>query len=49
MDPWPFVVAAYAISAVTVAALTIGSWLAMRRAEAQAQSLAEALGSRREG
>ena len=44
MDPWPFVVAAYAISAVAVSALTVASWLAMRRAEADA----EALGSRRE-
>ena len=45
MSPWPFVIAAYAISAVTVAVLTLASWAAMRRAEAQA----EALGSRREG
>ena len=39
MDPWPFVIGAYAIAALGVGGLCIGSWLAMRRAERLADSL----------
>jgi hypothetical protein len=39
MNPWPFVAAAYAIALVGTAALTAWSWIAMRRAEAQADAL----------
>lgn len=34
LDPWPFVIAAYAIVIVAAAALSLLSWRAMRRAEA---------------
>ena len=33
MNPWPFVVAAYALTLGGTAALVAVSWLAMRRAE----------------
>lgn len=33
LDPWPFVIAAYAIVAVAVVALSLLSWRAMRCAE----------------
>jgi hypothetical protein len=33
LDPWPFVIAAYAIVVFAVAALSLLSWRAMRRAE----------------
>ena len=33
LDPWPFVVAAYAIGVLGTLALVGWSWLAMRRAE----------------
>jgi len=39
MNPWPFVVAAYGIALVGTAALTLWSWIAMRRAEAEADAL----------
>ena len=39
MNPWPFIVAAYAISVAAVALLVLASWAAMRRAEAAAASL----------
>ena len=39
MNPWPFVTAAYAIALVGTLALTLWSWLAMRRAEARAETL----------
>ena len=39
MNPWPFVAAAYAIGLSGTAALTAWSWIAMRRAEAQADAL----------
>jgi len=34
LDPWPFVVAAYAITGIVVALISLLSWRAMRRAEA---------------
>ena len=33
MNAWPFVIAAYAITLSAAAALTLASWLAMKRAE----------------
>ncbi len=33
LDPWPFVIAAYAVSVIGTLALVGWSWLAMRRAE----------------
>lgn len=33
LDPWPFVMAAYAIGVFGTLALVAWSWLAMRRAE----------------
>ena len=39
MSPWTLVIASYAIAFAGTAALTLWSWLAMRRAEAQAESL----------
>ena len=33
MNPWPFVVAAYAVTLGATGALALISWLAMRRAE----------------
>ena len=39
MNPWPFVIAAYALTLIGTAALALSSWAAMRRAEAQAAKL----------
>ena len=39
MSHWPFVIGAYAVTLAGVAALTAQSWLAMRRAEAEAERL----------
>ena len=39
MNPWPFVIGAYAFSILATAVLTLGSWTAMRRAEAEAGKL----------
>ena len=33
LDPWPFVIAAYALGVAATLALAAWSWLAMRRAE----------------
>jgi len=33
LDPWPFVIAAYALGVCATLALALWSWLAMRRAE----------------
>ncbi len=33
MNPWPFVIAAYALTFLAAAALAAFSWRAMRRAE----------------
>ena len=45
MNPWPFIIAAYALTLGATVALTLWSWAAMRRAERQA----EQLGRNREG
>jgi hypothetical protein len=39
MNPWPFVIAAYALMVAGTLALVGGSWIAMRRAEAEAERL----------
>jgi hypothetical protein len=39
MSPWPFVCGAYAFAVGGTFALTAWSWIAMRRAEAQADKL----------
>jgi Zn-dependent protease with chaperone function len=39
MNPWPFVIGAYAIALVATVAMTVLSLLAMRRAEAQADRI----------
>jgi hypothetical protein len=39
MNPWPFILAAYAFSLSATALLVVLSWTAMRRAEAQAAKL----------
>ena len=33
MNPWPFVIAAYAVTLGGAGALALASWLAMRQAE----------------
>ncbi len=39
VDPWPFIVAAYAITILGTLAVTFWSWRAMRRAERDADAL----------
>ena len=39
MNPWPFVVAAYAAALLGTVGLVLWSWSAMRRAEAEASKL----------
>jgi hypothetical protein len=39
MNPWPFVIAAYAVTMVATAALVLLSWRSMRSAEAAAERL----------
>ena len=39
MSPWPFIAGAYALTLLATAAVTLWSWLAMRRAEAEAAKL----------
>jgi hypothetical protein len=39
MDPWPFVIAAYALTLAGTGGLWLWSWLDMRRAERRAESL----------
>ena len=39
MNPWPFVIAAYAVTIVATAALLIWAYANMRRAEAAADAL----------
>ena len=39
MNPWPFIFAAYAIALVGTLSVTLWSWTAMRRAEADASSI----------
>ena len=39
MNPWPFVISAYAVAVVATAGLLLRAFLTMRRAEAAADSL----------
>ena len=39
MNPWPFVIAAYAVAGLGTLALTLASLVAMRKAERAAESL----------
>lgn len=39
MNPWPFVIAAYAVTGLGTALLALLSWRAMARAEAAAETL----------
>jgi hypothetical protein len=39
MNPWPFVIAAYAIALGGTFSLLLWSWMAMRRAEAEVEAL----------
>ena len=39
MNPWPFVLAAYAVALAGTAALLLLSFVSMRRAEAEAETL----------
>ena len=41
MNPWPFIWGAYALTIGCVLLLTLWSWAAMRRAEAEASALSE--------
>ena len=38
MNPWPFVIAAYAVAVALTAGLMLASYLSMRRAEAAADN-----------
>ena len=42
MDPWPFVIAAYAVALLGTAGVTLWSVAAMRRAEREAEKLGRA-------
>ncbi|HTU10900.1 MAG TPA: heme exporter protein CcmD [Allosphingosinicella sp.] len=39
VDPWPFIVAAYAITILGTLAVTFWAWRAMRKAERDAEAL----------
>ena len=39
MNPWPFVIAAYAVAVIATAALILWSYASMQRAEAAAEML----------
>ena len=39
MNHWPFIIAAYALTVAGTLALTLWSWSAMRRAEAEAEAV----------
>ncbi|HEX8640554.1 MAG TPA: heme exporter protein CcmD [Allosphingosinicella sp.] len=39
MNPWPFIIGAYALTILGTLGLTLWSWAAMRQAEAQAARL----------
>lgn len=39
MNPWPFVIAAYAVALLATAGLLLASFASMRRAEAEADKL----------
>ena len=39
MNPWPFVIAAYAVAVLLTAGLIVWAWSSMRRAEAASEAL----------
>ena len=39
MSHWPFIIAAYALTLLATVGVTLWSWTAMRRAEADAEAL----------
>ena len=39
MNPWPFVIAAYAVAIVLTSSLVLWAYVSMRRAEAAAENL----------
>lgn len=39
MNPWPFVIAAYALTLAGAVALSVLSWRAMRNAERRAEAM----------
>ena len=39
MNPWPFIIAAYALTLGGSAAIAAWAWIEMRRAEADAEAL----------
>ncbi len=39
MNHWPFILAAYAVTATGIGGLALASWRAMRKAEAAADAL----------
>ena len=41
MNPWPFIVAAYAVALLATLAVTAWSFAAMRRAEGEADALSD--------
>ena len=41
MNPWPFVIAAYALTLIATALLLMLSWRTMHRSEAEADKLRE--------
>lgn len=41
VDPWPFILAAYALTLLGTAGLTLWSYGAMRRAEADADAVSK--------
>ena len=41
IDPWPFIIGAYAIAMIGTLVLTFSSWRAMRRAERDVAALGE--------
>lgn len=41
MNPWPFIIAAYALTVAGTLAVTLWSYAAMRRAEAEAAALGD--------
>lgn len=44
MNPWPFVIAAYAVALGGTFALVLWSWLAMRTAEKEVEALGRRMG-----
>jgi len=41
LDPWPFIIAAYALTFLGTAILTLWSFAAMRRAEKDAEAVSK--------